>query len=293
MLFPKQFSLQKVVTFAGNAVEKPPTEQSPVVKIPNDFKDIKTKRKLARKQRRSRSKTPPKENNARNNSSILQMDVDNGICMENNCLGTGMMDEVNKFQSRYSVDRISMLATKDDHTHQYPSDSILPTAVEANHELLNHSSSTQTLPSLSTAPTTSILPPPPFPTASEEYYSSQHMFPLPPHPIIEAEEHNGHQNLLISPDYPPPPTPNGPFQSFGTHFSVNDDNELLNPIEQFKRTTKRFQRECRRLCRLNTFEDEKSQARTIAEQAKKGGSKNDDEKRKKFSNDETLVRQGL
>lgn len=262
MLFPKQFALQKIVNITSNGAKKTSTEQSPAMKKPSDFKEMKTKRKLARKQRRSRrSKTPPQKNNARNDNSVPQM------------------------------------LTEDDHT-QYPSDSISfhiqSTAVDADHEPLNQSSSTPTSPSFSTLP---IPSPPPLPTASEEYYSSQHTFPLPPPPITEAEEHNGHQNQLILPDYPSPPSPQQPFKAPNVHLSVNDNNELLNPIEQFKRTTKRFQRECRRLRHLTTFQDEKFQARTIAEQAhdfvkaaKKGGFNDDNGNRKKHSGDESLIR---
>lgn len=271
MLFPKQFALQKV-TFTSTTVEKPSIEEYPVVKKSDGLKNTKTKRKLSRKQRRPRSEIPPQEDNPINDSSIPLM----------------VSDEIDKVESKNPLDRISLPATEDDHTHQYLSDSIpvpvLPSAVEP----LNHTGS---IPTYSYPP----APPPPLPTESEEYYSDQHIFPLPPPPIPEVEEDYEHQNLLPSPNHPPPQQP---FQSTINRLSDTDNNESLHPIEQCKRMAKRFQRECRRR-QVTALQNEKYEARTKAEEAKHflmttgdGWSKENDYNREKTSDDKIVVRQG-
>lgn len=263
MLFPKRFGLQKVAIFTETVIDKPPKAENLEC-----FNEIKMKRKTARKQKRLRSETPVQEKNDRNDTLIPLMVAENGTCAKDICLGTGIIEEIDTFESRDSPDQISLLKTKDDHVHQYPSDlipfPILPIPVETDHEPTNNLSS---IPTSSSPPPP---PPPPLPTTSEEYYPSQHISPFPPPPPLPgAEEDNKHKNILPSSDYSSPPTPQQLLRSPGVHFGSGvDDKELLNPIEQCKRTAKRFQRECHRRRHLVAYQEEKSQARTIAEEAK-------------------------
>ncbi|VVC41928.1 Hypothetical protein CINCED_3A007956 [Cinara cedri] len=93
--------------------------------------------------------------------------------------------------------------------------------------------------------------------------------PPPPPPPPQTPLINLPQSLQKSSYAPPVPLP-PPSPPEDTHriSAGNDSDSQIGPLEMCKRTAKRFEMECRRRRRLSTINEKKTQAKSIAEQAR-------------------------